>query len=159
MQTNEQIYPHIATWVHDGWIEIGYSDYLHSYIRVLDQGGMVWEGDETYGSVEQALAAADTAIAAWYAVNMPDLTFGTQEQPPTFTPKQGQYLAFIHNHTMLHGQAPAEAEMQRFFKVTPPTAHNRVLRLEEAGLISRVPGQARSIRLLASADSLPALER
>ncbi len=158
MQTTEQKFPYIDAWVQDGWIEIGYSDYLDSFIRVLDQGGMVWEGDEFYESLDQALAAAETAIADRYATNMPDLAVGIEE-PPRFTPKQGQYLAFIYNYTALHGNAPAEAEMQRFFEVTPPTVHSMVLRLEEAGLISRLPGQPRSIRLLVPADSLPVLER
>ncbi len=28
-----------------------------------------------------------------------------------FTPKQGQYLAFIHAYTLLNGRPPAEADM------------------------------------------------
>ena len=31
----------------------------------------------------------------------------------TFTPKQGQYLAFIHLYTRLHRRPPAEADMQQ----------------------------------------------
>jgi len=158
MQTIEQTYPNIAAWVQDGRIEIGYTYYLDSFIRVLDEGGMVWEGEDRYESVDQALAAADSAIAEWYAVNMPDLAIKVEEPPP-FTPKQGQYLAFIHNYTELNGRAPAEAEMQRFFKVTPPTVHNMVIRLEENGLVSRTPRQARSIRLLMSTQFLPVLVR
>ena len=53
-----------------------------------------------------------------------------------FTPKQGQYLAFIHAYTLVNGRPPAEADMIRFFKVTPPTVHQMVLTLEQAGLIS-----------------------
>jgi hypothetical protein len=40
-----------------------------------------------------------------------------------FTPKQGQYLAFIHAYTLVNGCPPAEADMMRFFRVTPPTVH------------------------------------
>jgi repressor LexA len=40
-----------------------------------------------------------------------------------FTAKQGQYLAFIHTYTLVMGRAPAEADMQRHFRVTPPTVH------------------------------------
>lgn len=36
-----------------------------------------------------------------------------------FTEKQGQYLAFIHTYVQLHGRAPAEADMEKFFGVTP----------------------------------------
>jgi hypothetical protein len=42
---------------------------------------------------------------------------------PRFTAKQGQYLAFIHAYKRLLGRSPAEAEMQRFFQVTPPSVH------------------------------------
>jgi SOS-response transcriptional repressor LexA len=67
---------------------------------------------------------------------------------PIFTPKQGQYLAFIYAYTQVLGRPPAEADMQRHFKVTPPSVHQMVLTLERAGLIRRTPGVARSIELL-----------
>jgi DNA-binding MarR family transcriptional regulator len=78
---------------------------------------------------------------------------------PNFTPKQGQYLAFIHAYTCVIGRPPAEADMQRFFGVTPPTVHQMVLALERAGLIQRTPGAARSIKLLLTPESLPVLHR
>jgi hypothetical protein len=34
---------------------------------------------------------------------------------PGYTARQGQYLAFIHAYRRLHGHAPAEADIQRFF--------------------------------------------
>lgn len=73
------------------------------------------------------------------------------------TDKQGQYLAFIYAYTVIHGQAPAEADMQRFFRVTPPSVHRMVLELETKGVISRTPGASRSIRLLVSPEELPVL--
>jgi DNA-binding MarR family transcriptional regulator len=76
---------------------------------------------------------------------------------PSFTPKQGQYLAFIHAYTQVLGRAPAEADLQRFFRVTPPSVHQMVLTLERAGLIRRQPGVARSIRVLVQPEALPAL--
>jgi DNA-binding MarR family transcriptional regulator len=78
------------------------------------------------------------------------------EQP---TEKQGQYLAFINIYIMMHGRAPAEADLQRFFGTTPPTVHQMILKLEEKGLISRVSGQARSIKLLIDPADLPRLKR
>jgi DNA-binding MarR family transcriptional regulator len=77
---------------------------------------------------------------------------------PKYTFKQGQYLAFIHYYTKLNGCAPAERDMQRYFKTTPPTVHQMVINLEKHGLISREPGKARSIRLLLPRDELPDLE-
>jgi DNA-binding MarR family transcriptional regulator len=77
---------------------------------------------------------------------------------PQFTEKQGQYLAFIHTYVLLNRQAPAEADFQRFFLVTPPTVHQMIVGLERRGLISRVPGQPRSIKLLVPPESLPPLQ-
>ena len=79
--------------------------------------------------------------------------------PPgaSFTDKQGQYLAFIDAYTRVHGRAPAEADMQRHFGVTPPSVHQMVLTLERAGLIRRQPGLARSIQVLVDPDRLPRL--
>jgi len=75
----------------------------------------------------------------------------------TYTPLQGQYLAFIWYYTKIHGYAPAEADLQRYFKVSPPSVHQMVLTLEKKGLIRRVPGQARSLSLLLPRDELPDL--
>lgn len=74
------------------------------------------------------------------------------------TSKQGQYLAFIHSYTKLHRRAPAEADLQRYFRVTPPTVHQMVLTLEARGLIAREPGTARSIRILVPREQIPELE-
>jgi DNA-binding MarR family transcriptional regulator len=75
-----------------------------------------------------------------------------------FTPKQGQYLAFIQAYTLVNGRPPAEVDMQRFFRVTPPSVHQMILTLERAGLISRQPGVARSIAVLVDRSALPELE-
>ncbi len=75
-----------------------------------------------------------------------------------FTKTQGQYLAFIYCYTKIHGQAPAERDMQMFFRVTAPSIHQMVLTLEKNGLISRVSGQARSIRLLVPKQEIPQLD-
>ena len=77
---------------------------------------------------------------------------------PPFTAKQGQYLAFIYNYTKIHGQAPAESDMERYFSVSPPSIHDMIKILERNGLIERSPGQARSIRLLVRLEHLPRLE-
>ena len=72
-----------------------------------------------------------------------------------YTEKQGQYLAYIYNYTKINNQPPSEAEIQRYFKVTPPTVHQMIINLERNGFISRIPGQARSIRVLVPPDDLP----
>ena len=74
-----------------------------------------------------------------------------------WTEKQGQYLAFIYNYSVIHGQPPSELDMQRFFRVTAPSIHQMVLRLEERGFISRVPRKARTIQVLVEPEDLPVL--
>jgi DNA-binding MarR family transcriptional regulator len=80
-----------------------------------------------------------------------------QAVPTSFTDKQGQYLAFIHAYERLHRRPPAEADMQRHFRVTPPTVHHMVLKLEQLGFIRRTAGKPRSIELLVSPKQLPVL--
>ena len=73
------------------------------------------------------------------------------------TPRQGQYLAFIHYYTKIHGRAPAEADLENYFRVTYSSVHQMILTLEKRGLIARVPGEPRSIRLLVPKEELPDL--
>ena len=75
----------------------------------------------------------------------------------TFTPKQGQYLAFIHLYMRLHRRPPAETDMQQYFRVSPPSVHQMVLTLERRGFIRRQPRTARSIELLVDPKQLPEL--
>jgi len=62
--------------------------------------------------------------------------------------------AYFHH---IRDGTPAQADMQRFFRVTPPTVHQMLLTLEKAGLISRQPGAARSIAVQVDRADLPAL--
>jgi Mn-dependent DtxR family transcriptional regulator len=74
-----------------------------------------------------------------------------------FTPKQGQYLAYIYAYTRLHRRPPAEADLRDYFQVSPPSVHQMLVTLERAGLIRRQPRVARSIELLVDPKSLPDL--
>jgi DNA-binding MarR family transcriptional regulator len=78
---------------------------------------------------------------------------------PAPTARQGQFLAYIYQYSLLNGCAPAEADMERYFQITPPSVHSMVLTLERRGFIRRVPGQARSITLTVPPESLPPLQR
>ena len=83
-----------------------------------------------------------------------------ENQPPvqgTYTARQGQYLAFIYYYTKIHRQPPAEADMQRYFQVSPPSVHQMVVSLEKSGLIERIAGQGRSLKLLLPREQLPDL--
>ena len=76
---------------------------------------------------------------------------------PAFTNTQGQYLAFIYAYTRVHRCPPAEADIQRYFEVSPPTVHQMILTLERGGFIRRTPRTARSIELLVAPHLLPVL--
>jgi hypothetical protein len=76
---------------------------------------------------------------------------------PSFTAKQGQYLAFIYNYTRIHGQPSAELDLERYFKVSSASIHEMIKTLERKSLIERIPGQARSIRLCVQPEHLPRL--
>ena len=56
-------YPNIAKWTESyGWIEIGQDDYSKSFIRVLDEGGMLWESKPSYESLDDALNELEAAL-------------------------------------------------------------------------------------------------
>ena len=78
--------------------------------------------------------------------------------PSHYTSKQGQYLSFIYYYTMINRCAPAESDIQKFFRVSAPSVHQMVVTLERGGLISRIPGQGRSITLNVPREQLPDLE-
>ena len=66
-------------------------------------------------------------------------------------------MAFIYYYGKIHGCPLSEAEMQQYFRVSPPSVHQMILTLETKGLIERTPGQPRSIRLLVPREELPDL--
>jgi hypothetical protein len=62
----EEAYPNIARWVIAyGWIEIGQDDYSSSFVRALDEGGMVWEGSDDYETLDDAIQALEAGLAEW----------------------------------------------------------------------------------------------
>ena len=67
----EASYPHVARWVRDfGWVEIGHDDFSHSMVRALDIGGLIWEGEPRYATLDAALQDLDQALAAWFKAEM-----------------------------------------------------------------------------------------
>ncbi len=75
-----------------------------------------------------------------------------------YTPTQGQYLAFIYYYTLINRRAPAESDIRSFFRVSPPSVHQMIVTLEREGLLSRVPGQGRSLMLNVPRAQLPDLK-
>lgn len=77
---------------------------------------------------------------------------------PGFTDKQGQYLAYIHLYRKLHRRGPSELDMREYFRVSPPTVHQMIVRLEQLGLITREAGVPRSVRVAIPAEQIPDLD-
>jgi Mn-dependent DtxR family transcriptional regulator len=75
-----------------------------------------------------------------------------------FTYKQGQYLAYIHLYRKLHRKGPSEADMVQYFRVSPPSVHQMIIKLEHMGLIAREPGVPRSVRVAIANEEIPELE-
>jgi hypothetical protein len=82
-------------------------------------------------------------------VQTPSSSDSQTEKPlsPAFTPRQGQFLAFIHLYRKLHRRSPAELDMVKFFRVTPPSVHGMVIKLAQLGLIAREPGGPFPVRV------------
>ena len=74
------------------------------------------------------------------------------------THRQGQFLAFLHVYRLLHRQGAAEADFVAYFRVSPPSVHQMIVRLEELGAITREPGVARSARVAVPLEDVPPLE-
>ena len=57
-----------------------------------------------------------------------------------------------------NGIAPAQADLQRYFQVSPPSVHRMLTQLEDKGLIRKQPGVARGLSLAIPVYQLPALD-
>ena len=64
--TVEQTYPALARWVEaHGWIELGHDEGRRSPVRALDVGRLIWEGEPTHLTLDDALRAPEAAVAQW----------------------------------------------------------------------------------------------
>jgi len=115
---------------------------LEATIMLTAWGGQIDDKEKVKGTIPRKLHAVSKK----------------NEVKGKYTSRQGQYLAFIYYYTKIHGCAPSEADMQRYFKVSPPSVHQMIVTLEKKGFIKKVPGQGRSISLTISRKDLPDLE-
>jgi len=69
-QTFEEKYPYLSRFVEErGWIEIGESQYINSFVRAYDLGGTVYQGKASYPNMEAALQDLDAGIKAYMEEN------------------------------------------------------------------------------------------
>ena len=63
-------FPGLAQWVDDwGWIEIGRDEVTDSLVRVMDEGGLVWENPGELKSLEKAMQVANEFVRKWIKEN------------------------------------------------------------------------------------------
>jgi len=63
--TESNLYPHLWRWAAEfGTVEIGHCSQTRSFIRVLDEGGIVWKGLR-YLTLDAALADAEAGVSRW----------------------------------------------------------------------------------------------
>jgi len=61
--TLKEIYPAIAEYVSGwGWIEVGRDEMNRSFVRALDDGGLVWESPSKTRSADMAFEALEAAL-------------------------------------------------------------------------------------------------
>ena len=64
----EEKYPFIASWVRDGQIQIGQAESLYDYepvAAVIHAGGVVWETDEPFASLDALFEGMERGIGRW----------------------------------------------------------------------------------------------
>ena len=71
-----------------------------------------------------------------------------------FTARQDEYLSFIHSYTTKVGVPPSFEDIARHFGTAPPNVNGMIKTLERRGSLSRIPGVARSLRVLVPPEVL-----
>jgi SOS-response transcriptional repressor LexA len=70
------------------------------------------------------------------------------------TARQREYLSFIRTFTDRWGIPPSFEEIARHFKTTTPSVNGMVKTLEARGFLARIPGAARTLRVLVPDEAL-----
>ena len=68
MKSMESLFPNASYFVDEhGWIEFGRDDDspLTSFIRALNMGGMIWEGESSYPNLDAAFADLERGLTDW----------------------------------------------------------------------------------------------
>ena len=68
------------------------------------------------------------------------------------TPKEERVLTFIRGYIQSNGQAPTITELGRKFNRSIGTIHETLCKLENKGVVKRIPNVSRGIRLTESAE-------
>jgi hypothetical protein len=131
-------------------------DQLTEFLDALEQTANLAQNEDAMDRLGQTFARIDAGLAG-------DTDPGWHKLRPALSRldlsrKQGQYLAFIHTYTRLHRRAPAESDIQDYFRTTPPSVHEMLKTLQRKHFIVRTAGVARSTRVLLADHEIPELE-
>ncbi len=129
---------------------------LQTFLDVLEGTANSAQQDVAMDRLAQAFARVDAGLAGnvdpgWHLLR-PAVSRLDMSQ------REGQYLAFIHLYTRVHRRAPAESDIQEYFRTTPPAVHDMLKTLQRKLFIGRTAGVARSTRILLADHELPDLE-
>lgn len=78
--------------------------------------------------------------------------------PGDYSPRQGQFIAFIHHYTKVSGQAPTDRDVERYFKISSSAAREMIERLEWGKFVACSDTKPRTLRVLIPAEQVPLLE-
>jgi hypothetical protein len=81
-----------------------------------------------------------------------------QASPADFTPRQGEFLAFIHSYARVNRQEPTERDLERYFRISSSGIRDMIERLEWGKFIACSEDQPRHLRVLIPVEQLPELE-
>lgn len=60
----EKAYPQLDLWLKErGWVEIGADENSDSWIRIIDEGGLVWESEEK--SLNKSLKSVELFLKSY----------------------------------------------------------------------------------------------
>ena len=66
-----ETYPCMARWLEAyGRIEFGLCSQTRSFVRVFDEGGLVWKGRRNYKSLDAALNDCEAGVGRWLREEM-----------------------------------------------------------------------------------------
>ncbi len=85
-------------------------------------------------------------------------TIAREQASGRLSKTQGQLVAFVYWYTKVHRVPPAENEIADFLGVRGPSAHAMIVRLAEKKVLSRRPGEPRTLTVLLPREEIPELE-
>ncbi|MCN4144803.1 MAG: MarR family transcriptional regulator [Thiohalomonas sp.] len=86
------------------------------------------------------------------------MTTNVDPQNKKYTEKQGQYLAFIYYYLKVNAYPPEQADIQRYFNVSPPSVHQMILMLEKLSFIKRKHRTTRCLEVFLTVEECPLLK-